>query len=96
MSNVNKLRPLQLREGYTFTRLLIEVALASNAPTTLKVKVLFELISNVDGRLLIFVVPPPAPPRCCTSPPGHDLNTIYAGARYERRRMGPPRGRYWH
>jgi len=51
MSNVNKLHPLQLREGYTFTRLLIEVALASNAPTTLKVKVLFNLISDVDGRL---------------------------------------------
>ncbi|KAF8504874.1 p115 like vesicle tethering protein [Russula emetica] len=29
-----------LREGYAFTRLLIEMALASNAPTTLKVKCL--------------------------------------------------------
>jgi hypothetical protein len=70
---------VQLREGYTFTRLLIEVALASNAPTTLKVKVLVKLISDIDGRLLIFVVPPPAASRCCTSPPGYDLNTVYAG-----------------
>ncbi|KAH9975184.1 p115 like vesicle tethering protein [Russula compacta] len=29
-----------LREGYTFTRVLIEIALSSNAPTTLKVKCL--------------------------------------------------------
>ena len=40
-------RLLQLREGYAFTRLLIEMALASNAPTTLKVKVLFQFDYNV-------------------------------------------------
>ena len=49
------MRLLQLREGYAFTRLLIEMALASNAPTTLKVKVLLELTCNTYGRLLIFL-----------------------------------------
>lgn len=39
-------RLLQLREGYAFTRLLIEMALASNAPTILKVKVLFQFDYN--------------------------------------------------
>jgi len=42
-----QVRLLQLREGYAFTRLLIEMALASNAPTTLKVKVLFPFDYNV-------------------------------------------------
>jgi hypothetical protein len=37
------------------TRLLIEMALASNAPTTLKVKVPFELTCNTLRRLLIFL-----------------------------------------
>lgn len=41
----------QLREGYTFTRLFIEMALASNAPTTLKVKVLFKFAYNTYGGL---------------------------------------------
>ena len=45
------MRLLQLREGYAFTRLLIETALASNAPTTLKVKVPLELTCNTYGRL---------------------------------------------
>lgn len=42
-----QMRPFQLREGYAFTRLLIEMALASNAPTTLKVKVLFQFDYNI-------------------------------------------------
>ena len=42
-----QMRLLQLREGYAFTRLLIEMALASNAPTTLKVKVLLQFDYNV-------------------------------------------------
>jgi hypothetical protein len=41
----------QLREGYTFTRLFIEMALASNAPTTLKVKVLFKFTYDTYGGL---------------------------------------------
>jgi hypothetical protein len=44
----------KLREGYTFTRLLIEMALASNAPTTLKVKVLFKFTFNTYGGLDIY------------------------------------------
>jgi len=45
---------LQLREGYAFTRLLIEIALASNAPTILKVKVSFKLLTTsiVDFHIL--------------------------------------------
>jgi hypothetical protein len=40
---------VQLREGYAFTRLLIEMALASNAPTRLKVKVGFKTyVSHLD------------------------------------------------
>ena len=37
---------LQLREGYAFTRLLIEMALASNAPSRLKVKVRLRILST--------------------------------------------------
>jgi hypothetical protein len=47
------MRLLQLREDYAFKfeRLLIEMALALNAPTTLKVKVPFELTYNTYDRL---------------------------------------------
>ena len=47
---------LQLREGYAFTRLLIEMALASNAPSRLKVKVRLWIVStsHVSTPLHIF------------------------------------------
>ena len=42
------MRLIQLREGYAFTRLLIEMALASNAPTRLKVKVGFIHLQSLN------------------------------------------------
>lgn len=50
------MRLIQLREGYAFTRLLIEMALASNAPTRLKVKVGFIHLQSPKYHILIVLL----------------------------------------
>ncbi|KAI0061957.1 hypothetical protein BV25DRAFT_1826249 [Artomyces pyxidatus] len=50
-----------LREGYAFTRLLIEMALASNAPTRLKVQCLRLLPANAAAMLPDMILTPYMP-----------------------------------